>query len=618
MRLLAIVCVVAFTTTACVAEQQENLWSWSGNTEESKTKETFAIESQLPSGSAPTATAEEASSNYNETVLTVDEVIDTILSSQRQGRNLDGFDEVYSDPTVQDALQKGDDSQARNLIKDKLCTLGLMQCDNEENVEGKRPFLAGEYIYSQRPPINGPYRGPPIHGPNNGLINGPINGQRPPTKIMYGPPRPMPNNFGPPRKVGYVGSSSRPIYSSLPGPVISGGPPPDFQGPIYHSKPPGAEFQGPIYHSKPPGPVFESGSPYKYESFNTHQGHNEHHEFSGGVPSAPKPTIVVNAHGGAATNGQEGASSVNIHHHYHHVDKDASKSPVIVPVPVPVSNAIGSSEFSSHGGSGFNGLNQGISSGFDYQNFKHSASAGGFSSSNGYGSGVKPVFESVNNFDSQAAANNGPALFGSANSQGLGGSINSYGQPTSGFSSSNGGGFHSGNSDGSSFHSGNPDYYKKALNGNSGYNALNSQQQISGGYAGQYGGNYNGDNYQSLDAARQDNFDCVCVPFDQCQARDVFGRKGDLILPLDPRNLGSDIEAVSDDDNSNSTVSAPRVTKEAKDDKEIEGDDNKDNEKKEAESSTEVKKVSKRDISEKKSDEVEKADGEGVSSLFFK
>lgn len=555
MRLSAFILLAALAAT-CTADDQPGLWSWGGNTEESKaTKQTYALESNVgPSSSGPESAG-------NETLLTVDEVIDTILSSNRQGRNLDGFDEVYSDPTVQDAIQKGDDSQARNLIKDKLCTLGLMQCDTEESVEGKRPFLAGEYIYAQPPNNNGPYRGPP----------------RQPNKFMYGPPRPMPNNFGPPRKVGYVGSSSRPIYSSLPGPIISSGPPLDFQGPIYHSK--------------PPGPIYEGNSPpYKFEPHphGQHHGHEEHHEFSSGLIN-PKPAIVEGS-----------ASTVNIHHHYHHNTDEGTKTQVI-PVPVPASNSLGAIDLtSSHG-----------SSGFDYQNFKQSSglntfgSSGGFSGSNGYGNGVKPVFESVNNFDSGSASFNSPAVFGTPGSQGLGASISSFGQ-SSGLYNGNGG----------SFHSGNPDYYKKALGGGSSYNALNSNQQLAGGYAGQYGNNFNAENYQSLESARQDNFDCVCVPFDQCPARDVFGRKGDLILPLDPRNLGTDIEALNDDDNSNST-SAARVPKEAKTDEIAEAtDDEKEAAKDEIEPAENEKKISKREISDKKSDDIDKADGEAVSSIF--
>lgn len=46
--------------------------------------------------------------------------------SNRQGRNLEGYDEIYSDPNVKNALQLGNDTIARTYIRDKLCTLGLM------------------------------------------------------------------------------------------------------------------------------------------------------------------------------------------------------------------------------------------------------------------------------------------------------------------------------------------------------------------------------------------------------------------------------------------------------------------------------------------------------------
>lgn len=163
---------------------------------------------------------------------------------------------------------------------------------------------------------------------------------------------------------------------------------------------------------------------------------------------------------------------------------------------------------------------------------------------------------------------------------------------------------------GSSFHSSNPDYYKKALKGGSGINSLNSYG--NGGSGSPYGGIYSaGSNYQ--ESARQDNFDCVCVPYDQCPARDILGRKGDLILPLDPRNLGSDIEAYSEESNSTSNSTVTRVPKEANepnvDDESIDHDAS-------AEIETtrqDVKKVSKREVAAKKSDELQKADGEAVS-----
>lgn len=53
-------------------------------------------------------------------------MIDNILIYNRQGRNLEGYDELYADPDVKNALQLGNDTVARSYIKDKLCSLGLM------------------------------------------------------------------------------------------------------------------------------------------------------------------------------------------------------------------------------------------------------------------------------------------------------------------------------------------------------------------------------------------------------------------------------------------------------------------------------------------------------------
>lgn len=62
-------------------------------------------------------------------------MIEDILVSNRQGRNIEGFDQVYADPAVKNALQLGNDTVARTYIRDKLCTLGLM---NVSGHAGKR------------------------------------------------------------------------------------------------------------------------------------------------------------------------------------------------------------------------------------------------------------------------------------------------------------------------------------------------------------------------------------------------------------------------------------------------------------------------------------------------
>lgn len=45
--------------------------------------------------------------------------------------------------------------------------------------------------------------------------------------------------------------------------------------------------------------------------------------------------------------------------------------------------------------------------------------------------------------------------------------------------------------------------------------------------------------------------DCTCVQYQYCATEDVVGRRDDLVLPLDPRNLNKDIEA---EQNSTETV----------------------------------------------------------------
>lgn len=317
-----IVWLALFATAVKAVNDHDRLFSWTTNTEQvNQMHHQYQIESNAG-----------GNGGYNQTDVpdfTIEDVIDSILQSNRQGRNLDGFDEVYADPTVQDALQKGDDSQARNLIKDKLCTLGLMQCDNTDSVDHKNAYLRpGELIYAQPPP-NGPYRGPIRQNYQQGP---------PPGKIIYGAPRPMPpgiiqNKYtGPPRKVGYA---SGPIYS---------------QPPPFLSSPPSSSFgQGPIYHSKPPGSIHDS-PPYKFDAHNGPHGlnggehiiSNEEFHALGLGDNGPVKAAVNDGITGS------GSNSVNIHHHYHHIDgngHDNAKAPAVIvnnpiPVPVPVNNGL--------------------------------------------------------------------------------------------------------------------------------------------------------------------------------------------------------------------------------------------------------------------------------------
>lgn len=584
--------LMVLLSVALGADETPRSWSYSDNSQSN----------QMYDGDIITA----ESSNYgqNDTQqYTVDQVIDTILATGRQGRSLDGYDEVYADPNVQEALQRGDDTQARNLIKDKLCSLGLMQCDGED-IQPKRPYglPPGNLIFT-KPPSGRPY----------------VPGPPPPPGVHYGPPKPMPfpvkNSYGPPRKIGY--GSKPPGYGLPPSkPFISDSPPfssPSFTSPSFDGPP---QSIGPIY-SKPPGPVYEGGHP-PYEFSHGEKIHYGNIEKDVPLHRPEKPTIVVNANGGAATTsggaGAAGASlQQHIHHHYHHLDGNAKtpavivNNPIPVPTPLPIGSGIGGGEFTSIGSGGFNpgvGAIGSLNSGYNYKKFESGNSlSGGYNgvnsglgpvsgiSGNGiYGNGIKPVFESAGGLGNQ-----GPNTFG-------GGSSTVYGSSVSGVYS------------GGSFQTGKPDYYKKELN--LGYGGPNGLSSYGGNKYSQQ--NYNlGEAYQGFETSRQENFDCVCVPYDQCQAHDVFGRKDDLILPLDPRNLKTDIEALADegvgtDGKSNSTVA--RVTKDTK-------TETSDEDKKTDESKVEEEKPtkkSKRDVSEaeKKQDDVNK-DVQPVSRLFI-
>jgi len=471
----------------------------------------------------------------NATDANFDDIIDEIIIQGRNGRNVDGLDDVYSDPTVKEALLNGDDVQARNLIREKLCDLGLMQCD-----EPKRPHYPGGKIIYTNPPPGAPLiysRPPPGYRPQ-----GPAPIQGMPSKGYYGPPRPVPvpsNNIPqqPPRKIGYA-------------------------------SPPGLNS---YVTSRPLGPTYDKYSTDFYEVDSIPTGVK--------FGYTEKPTIVVNQ--GKREVGVQ--QNHHVHHHYVHVDGsqgtgliDGTKT-VLVNTPISEYSAVNSLS-SSYQTNGFSGSDaSSIHSGgfspvapdYDYKGVNSGSSQGIYSQ-------VKPVFETSNTYASGTNYNQqSPAVFTDGNN----GIFNAASQ---------------------SFHSSAPDFYKKELNingPNRGNNFAQQQQQQqsylnSGSNSGnnfntqQYSNKNQYEGYQGLESARQDQYDCVCVPYEQCPAQDVVGRRDDLILPLDPRNLGSEIEADLDT-NSTSTVSSNSTI-------------------------VESKKISKREAP-RNDDDVEKVQGEGVS-----
>ncbi|XP_053955499.1 uncharacterized protein LOC128861402 isoform X2 [Anastrepha ludens] len=506
----------------------------------------------------------------NDTNVDINAVIDQIINSRREGRILGEYDQVYADGNIDQALQQGDHMQARNLIRDKLCGLGLMSCDVEE----KRPYYSTIYAQGPPPPSfgGGPY-GPAKPMPPPGHFN-----SRPPPSSSL-------NSFGPPRKVGYEGAYKPPYRPSGPGPVYNGpyleNPPPSAIGATFNKPPPGAI----IYGSKPPGPVFNGNSdvppPYAFEnpgaekiqaSGSSQTNFYAHQSSSASASSSSK--VVVGNLNAIPVPAPQGGLQQHVHHHFHHVEGADGVAGAQVPtVPIPIG-----------GGQSIN---------TDFSSLAQSSTAftpqtqGGFTESNAFTAGYNGA--SQGGLLSQAAANSfgtyekpstelykpsgGLGSFGNAATQGIydpsnvngvdttgiygqTAGANSFGQSGFGQSTNFGQSNNNFGQASGSYHSQNPDYYKKELQNFGGIGTSAGYNGLGNNLAGQYPAGY--------DTSRQQIVDCQCVPFNQCPAADRIGRKEDLILAIDPRNLGKDIEALGDETATNATVSETEDKKKEK------------------------------------------------------
>lgn len=443
-----------------------------------------------------------------------------------------------------------------------------MQCD--EAIDPKRPYISPEnLIYAQpvalkpygRPIASVPLRGPPrAYGPPKTMpfpphISGPSYSSN---RQGYGPPKQGPYRpFGPPKEF-------------PPGPIYSATPPPSYSGSSFQS----SQFSQSSSFNRP-----QIGNKYEIAEVDTSP-----YEFQAPFSSdLKKPSFAPNAGLNSGSANADGGVQKHVHHHFHHnADAADQKIPtVIVNNPGLPSNFLGSSNSlnSLSSNSGFNQLTSGYGSIKQYKDIKDfagvnslngykgvNAGLGSAAGSNGlYGTGIKQSFESsgLSGYGGVGGAGGLPT-YDSGNAFNVG--SNSF--SSNGFSSSTYGGQGASST-----------FYKKELDvrGPAYASQLNGGASYQGGYQNNYQGN---------------GLDCVCVPFNQCPAPDVLGRKDDLLLPIDPRNLGSNIEALADDlvvTDGNGTMSIIRVTKEADNSTSAETDDN-------------TKKISKRSAAQDKQD----------------
>ncbi|KAJ2944309.1 hypothetical protein O0L34_g18298 [Tuta absoluta] len=467
-------------------------WSWGGDKAEAT--EGKAIEqktSELLEGEEEAPVAEKKSSESNGTVF--DDIVDELVN-QKQGRSLGGFnDDVYADPTIKEALDAGDDLEARNLIKERLCNLGLVQCDDEEPQE-KRYLSPDELIYAQpvdikpvgKPIASIPVRGPPrAYGSAKPVYSSRPQKMQPPKRIGYG------GNYG----SSYGGShgtqgsnyaGSRPGFSDKYGVANN-----NFQ---FSQSQSNSLYGGQDnnYVTRPPS--YANDSPYTFENLKPGYGKQPSSQ------SGSKPEIVQQ----------------HVHHHYVHSDDNKDPKVIIKPVAIPVGSIghLGSQNLAQQSHS------EGVitASGFDYGGFKPMTA--GYNVDN-----PETIYGSQSGFNQNSLqSQNLPKPYPGNNfdDQRYGNSLGGYNGQSSQF-------------------------YKKELHvGGGSANNLFNQGPASFSQSNGYQENYH--------EAKAQGFECVCVNYDQCPNEEIIGRRDDLYLPIDPRNKG-DIAALTEEqlDNLNKT-----------------------------------------------------------------
>ncbi|XP_015379949.1 PREDICTED: uncharacterized protein LOC107173785 [Diuraphis noxia] len=207
---------------------------------------------------------------------------DSLVATDREAKSIDSYSTANDDSSQESEISStnGTDAHPRHLIRDRLCGLGLMECDDDELVEPKRYIGPQDLIYAQPvslKPVGRPIAAIPIKSTGSPLQS----------SVGYGPPRPVPYPSG----SSSYGNGPSSYGNGPPSSYGSGGPSSFSSGPPIRNRP------GSLYgiSSRPPQ-VFESEAA---ESYRPKQ------PILGGVPSVALPAGGLQQH---------------VHHHYHHGD----------------------------------------------------------------------------------------------------------------------------------------------------------------------------------------------------------------------------------------------------------------------------------------------------------
>lgn len=351
--------------------------------------------------------------------------------------------------------------------------------------------------------------------------------------VGYGPPKPVPI---PPS----FGSGPPHIHSGPPGPIYTGSRPP-FPRPVPSFPGPYPAYKKPPHHLSTK-PIYEEDGEYDFIP-------EDKHEF------LEKKQVIVQPSSGVQQ---------HVHHHYHHGDDAHKPSSVITGTPGLAGPILGPGPI---GGNGLGNYGYGSSGtyGQNYNDFEEYKKAFKIKAPSGSNS-LDPitVTESyANKFPAYEKPKRDSFFSGKGFSNQESGKVLNSGFGGSNFGSNN---FGSNNFGSNNFGSSNNNFGS----GNSGFGSNG------------FDNGFSSSNYE----------DCVCVPYDQCAAIDQAGRKDDLFLPIDPRNVGKNIDAeteevvITDENGGMSVIRVPKgvnATEQAEQSKE----DSKTEEKKDEETKRE-------------------------------
>lgn len=241
---------------------------------------------------------------------------DSGVATDREAKSIDSYSVANDDGSQESEVVPANitDTQGRHVIRDRLCGLGLMECDDDELVEPKRYIGPQDLIYAQPvslKPVGRPIAAIPVKSTGSPL-----------SSVGYGPPRPVPYPSG---SSSYGNGPSSSYGNGPPSSYGSGGPSPFGVGPPIRNRP------GPVYgiSSRPPQ-VFESEAA---ESYRPKQ------PIVSGVPSVALPAGNLQQH---------------VHHHYHHsdgVDGIKAASSVVDSGFGPINGPIGGPLYGGNDGS---------------------------------------------------------------------------------------------------------------------------------------------------------------------------------------------------------------------------------------------------------------------------